>query len=139
SNFSTLNCCACPTTGTATFVVKRTANTVSKRFVIWPLLWVTGTAVRTHQKMIFRPNCIAREPPDPRTGFELVTSGVSGRKPKLPWPALAEGSVNELSPPGPPNGFEMLGWLSTLKNSARNCAVTLSFNFVAFVMDRSQL
>ncbi|PYS49482.1 MAG: hypothetical protein DMG13_23270 [Acidobacteria bacterium] len=42
--------------------------------------------------MIFRPNWIARGPPDPSTGFELVTSGVSGRKPKLA-PAVAEGSV----------------------------------------------
>src|SRR5215471_16918279 len=98
----------------------------------------TGRHPHERQKMIFRPNCMARGPPDPSTGFELVTSGVSGRKPKLA-PAVPEGSVNELSPPGPPNGLEMLGWLRTLKNSARNCAVTRSFNFVAFVIDRSQL
>src|SRR6267143_6820881 len=57
---------------------------------------------------------MARGPPDPEHWFELVTSGVSGRKPKLE-PAAAEGSVKELSPPGPPNGLEMLGWFRTLK------------------------
>ena len=54
-------------------------------------------------------------------------SGVSLRKPK-PAPAFAVGSVNVLSPPGPPNGLEMFTWLKILKASARNCAVRRSLN-----------
>src|ERR1039458_603288 len=88
---------------------------------------VSGPAVigtRQAQKVIFNPNCTARLPPDPMTGFEAATSGVPQEHPNEP----VEGSLCA-QPFCPPNGLAKLGWLRMLKNSARNCAPTRSPNF----------
>jgi hypothetical protein len=62
--------------------------------------------------MIFSPNWIARGPPDPSTVLELVTSGVSGPKPKL-VPAAAEGSVKEITASRP---SKWIGDIGVVKN-----------------------
>src|ERR1039457_3615434 len=81
---------------------------------------------------------MARLPPEPSTGLPAAWSGVAQPQPKL--------EVEEGSPSAPmpkpldaPYGFAKLGWLRTLKNSARNWAVRRSWNLNFLVTDKSQL
>src|ERR1700751_4369386 len=77
-----------------------------------------------------------RLPPEPITGFDAATSGVAQPQPKPV--ARTEGSFIP-NPFCPPNGFAKFGWLRTLKNSARNCAVRRSLNFQFLATEKSQL
>src|ERR1700745_1640163 len=77
-----------------------------------------------------------RLPPEPITGFDAAASGVAQPQPKPV--ARTEGSFIP-KPFCPPNGFAKLGWLRTLKNSARNWAVRRSLNFQFLATEKSQL
>src|ERR1700676_632445 len=86
--------------------------------------------------MSFKPNWIERAHPDPSTGFGAAWSGGRQPHPKPP-PNPAEGSFR--AAPAGPNGLVNAGWLKTLKNSARNWAVSCSLNFQFFDTETSQL
>src|SRR5258707_11521392 len=80
---------------------------------------------------------MARAPPEPSTGFADAVSGVKQPQPKGPTEGSAEASVPW--PVAAPKGFAKLGWLVMLKNSARNCVVSLSPNFQLFETEKSML
>src|ERR1700676_2578329 len=74
---------------------------------------------------------MARLPPDPSTGLLAAVSGVANATPKL----LPDGLL--LPAPFTP-GVAKLGWLRTLKISARNCALRISRKENSFVTETSQ-
>jgi len=71
----------------------RTLQKKKGRTFVRPFSLAVSTSRGKTQKISFKPSWIARGPPEPSTGLELVTSGVWGRKPKLPPAAAAVGSV----------------------------------------------
>src|SRR5664279_2049582 len=73
--------------------------------------------IRPHQKLSFNANWISLGPPDPRPTLFWAASGVVKSAPKL-------GAAEMLL------GKAKLGWLVMLKNSARNCALHFSANFM---------
>src|SRR6202022_4245509 len=90
--------------------------------------------------MNFKPNWVARGPPEPRTGFAAALSGVAQPQPKTPAPPV-EGSLKPPVPKPfcPPKGLAKLGWLRMLNNSARNWAVNRSPSFQFLATEKSQL
>src|SRR5271169_2378758 len=90
--------------------------------------------------MNFKPNWVARGPPEPITGLAAALSGVAQPQPKIPA-APVEGSLKPPVPKPfcPPKGLAKLGWLRILNNSARNCMLSRSASFQFFATEKSQL
>src|ERR1019366_6850081 len=82
--------------------------------------------------MSFKHNWIERAPPVPRTGLGAAWSGLLQQQPKF----VLEGSSKPA--PAGPLGLVKIGWLRTLKNSARNWVVRRSLNIKFFTTDTSQ-
>src|ERR1700680_1227477 len=85
------------------------------------------------QNVNFRPNCTARLPPDPITGFAAATSGVAQPQPN----GCTDGSFKP-NPFCPPYGLAKFGWFKMLKNSARNWAWTRSPRCQFLATERSK-